>query len=118
MCVAPARKRLSLYFRLYPNANVNSECALEFLEQLQRQLRTPIVLVWDSFQAHKGEPIRQCLLPRSAHLVYLPPYAPQLNPVEYVWAYLKHHRLANDPAPDLHTLGYRARRAAFSVQRR
>lgn len=42
--------------RLHPDANVNAERAMDFLEHLQRQLRTPIVLVWDSFQAHKGEP--------------------------------------------------------------
>ncbi|WP_407542399.1 transposase (plasmid) [Deinococcus radiomollis] len=28
-------------------------------------------------------------------LVYLPPYAPELNPVELVWAYVKRHVLAN-----------------------
>jgi transposase len=91
---------------------------MDFLEHLQRQLHTPIVLVWDSFQAHKGQLITQCVLPRSAHLEYLPPYAPELNPVEYVWAYLKTNPLANDPAFDLHTLAHRARRAATSVQRR
>jgi transposase len=64
-----------------------------------------------------GELINQCVPPRSAHLEYLPPYAPELNPVEYLWAYLKTNPLANDPAFDLHTLAHRARRAAHSVQR-
>ena len=116
LCIAPTRDRLALYFRLHPNANVNAERALDFLEHLQRQLRTPIVLIWDSFQAHKGELIHQCALPRSAHLEYLPPYAPELNPVEYLWAYLKTNPLANDPAVDLHNLAHRTRRAAYSVQ--
>lgn len=118
LCVLPNRDRIALYFRLHPDANINTERAMEFLEHLQRQLHTPIVLVWDSFQAHKGELIHQCVLPRSAHLEYLPPYAPELNPVEYLWAYLKTNPLANDPAFDLHTLAYRARRAAHSVQHR
>jgi transposase len=118
LCVAPTRDRVSLYFRLHPDANINAERAMDFLEHLQRQLRTPIVLIWDSFQAHKGELLHQCVLPRSAHLQYLPPYAPELNPVEYLWAYLKINPLANDPAIDVHGLAYRTRRAAYSVQHR
>ena len=27
---------------------------------------------------------------------YLPPYAPELNPVEYIWAHCKHHELPKD----------------------
>jgi hypothetical protein len=103
ICIPPKRDRVALYFRLHPDANVDTERAMDFLEHLQHQLRTPIVLIWDSFQAHKGELINQCVLPRSAHLEYLPPYAPELNPVEYLWAYLKTNPLANDPAFDLHT---------------
>jgi transposase len=118
LCVLPKRNRIALYFRLHRDANINTERAMDFLEHLQRQLHTPIVLVWDSFQAHKGQLITQCVLPRSAHLEYLPPYAPELNPVEYLWAYLKTNPLANDPAFDLHTLAQRARRAAYCVQRR
>jgi len=118
ICIAPTRHKLSLYFRLQPDANINAERAMDFLEHLQRQLRTPIVLIWDSFQAHKGQLINQCVLPRSAHLEYLPPYAPELNPVEYLWSWIKTNPLANDPAPDLRSLAHRTRRAAYCVQHR
>jgi transposase len=118
LCIPPERNRLALYFRLHAAANVNTERAMDFLEQLQWQLQTPIVLVWDSFQAHKGELIKQCVLPGSAHLEYLPPYAPELNPVEYLWSWLKTNPLANDPALDLHVLAHRTRCAALSAQRR
>jgi len=118
LCILPTRDRLALYFRLHPDANINAERAMDFLEHLQRQLRTPIVLIWDRFQAHKGELLNECVLPRSAHLEYLPPYAPELNPVEYLWAYLKTNPLANDPIVDLHLLAQRTRRAAYRVQHR
>lgn len=118
ICIPPARDRIALYFRLCPEENINAERAMDFLEHLQRQLRKPIVLIWDSSQAHKGALLNQCVLPGSAHLAYLPPYAPELNPVEYLWAYLKTNPLANDPAADLHTLAHRARCAAHSVQHR
>ena len=118
ICIAPTRDRLSLYFRLHADANVNSERSMDFLERLQRQLRTPIVLIWDSFQAHKGSLLNECVSPGSAHLEYLPPYAPELNPVEYLWAWLKMNPLVNDPATDIHGLAHRTRRGAHSVQRR
>jgi putative transposase len=118
ICIAPARDRLALYFRLHADANVNAERAMDFLEHLQRQLHTPIVLIWDRFQAHKGELLNECVAPRSAHLQYLPPYAPELNPVEYLWSWLKTNPLANDPAVDLHSLARRTRCAAYRVQHR
>jgi hypothetical protein len=98
LCILPTRDRIALYFRSYPQANINAERALDFLGHLQRQ--------------HNGELIKPCVLPGSAHLEYLPPYAPELNPVEYLWAWLKTNPLANDPVIDLHLLARRTRRAA------
>lgn len=118
LCIPPTRDRVALYFRLHPHANINAERAMGFLDHLQRQLRTPIVLIWDGFQAHKSKLVNECARPRSAHLEYLPPYAPELNPVEYLWAWLKTNPLANNPIIDLHILADRTRRAAYSVQRR
>ena len=54
LCISPTRDRLALYFRLHPDANVNAERAMDFLEHLQRQLRTPVVLIWDRFQATRA----------------------------------------------------------------
>lgn len=118
VCIPPTRDRIALYFRLHPQANINAQLAMDFLEHLQRQLRMPIVLLWDGSPTHKGELLHECVPPRSAHLQYLPPYAPELNPVEYLWAYLKTNPLANDPAFDLITLTHRTRRAARRVQHR
>jgi hypothetical protein len=63
LCVAPSRDRIMLYFRLLPDANVNSERVMDFLEHLQHQLRSPIVLIWDRFQAHLGQLIEECTPP-------------------------------------------------------
>src|SRR5437870_9342355 len=40
-----------------------------------------------------------CMLIPRCHIVWFPPYAPDLNPVELLWSYLKYGRLAN-LAPD------------------
>jgi hypothetical protein len=49
---------------------------------------------------------------------FLPPYAPELNPIEYVWSYLKLDPLANLAFFDLEKLTTTARRHTRSLQRK
>jgi transposase len=67
-----------------------------FLRNLLYQVRGNVVLVHDGGMMHKGPPIRAVRVdhPR-LHLHMVPPYAPELNPVEYLWTYTKSHQLAN-----------------------
>jgi transposase len=51
-------------------------------------------------------------------LEFLRAYALELNPVEYIWGYLKQHVLPNFCARDLSHLAQRARRHQRSMQRR
>ena len=48
----------------------------------------------------------------------LPAYAPELNPVEYLWAWLKRHALANFCPANLHELKLAARNKLKSAQHR
>ena len=48
----------------------------------------------------------------------LPAYAPELNPVEYIWAHLKHHELPNVCAKDYWSLGEMARKHLKRMRRR
>ncbi len=116
LSINPSRDRLALHFRLHPDTNINAVLVMGFLEYLQHQLRTPMVVIFDRFKAHGGELFNECVPPHSAHLEYLPPYAPELNPVEYLWAHLKTNALANRPAFDLDSLASQARNATRSVQ--
>ena len=53
---------------------------------------------WDGGSNHRGPLLRAFLasrLGRRLHLERLPPYTPELNPVEWVWGHLKYGRLAN-----------------------
>ncbi len=54
------------------------------------------------------------------HIVtaYLPAYAPELNPVEYIWSYWKQHELGNVCPKDYGELSRRARRALRRMQRK
>src|ERR1700677_4581297 len=48
----------------------------------------------------------------------LPGYAPELNPVEYIWGYWKQHALPNFCPRDFGQLSYQARRALRRMRRR
>jgi len=59
-------------------------------------MRGPIIVVWDHLQAHRSKLLHRWLRrARRVHLEYLPGYAPELNPNEYGWSYLKRRPLAN-----------------------
>jgi transposase len=68
------------------------------LDTAHQQLQAPIVLIWDGLSAHKSARMRALIAARPWLRVYqLPPYAPELNPVENVWSVMK-RGLANLPA--------------------
>jgi hypothetical protein len=60
------------------------------LDAAHQQLGGPIVLVWDNLTAHHDTVMQKLITARSWLTVYrFPTYAPELNPVEGVWANLK-----------------------------
>ncbi len=94
--VDPGRQGVRLVFRLHPNANFRSREIIAFLGQLDRHFRAPLVIVWDRLAAHRSAAVRRWLRRhRRLRVELLPPYAPELNPVEFVWAYVKSNGLAN-----------------------
>ena len=52
-------------------------------------LRAGDVVVMDNLSAHKVEDVRTLIQKRGAELIYLPPYSPDLNPIEKAWSKLK-----------------------------
>ena len=48
------------------------------------------MVVLDNLGSHKGKAARAAVRARGAHLIFLPPYSPDLNPIEQVFAKLKH----------------------------
>jgi transposase len=48
------------------------------------------IVVLDNLGSHKGNAARAAVRARGAHLLFLPPYSPDLNPIEQVFAKLKH----------------------------
>ncbi|WP_141735002.1 transposase [Oligoflexus tunisiensis] len=71
-----------------------------FIEQLKQNIRGQIRLVWDRLLVHRSKKMLRYLnKQRRVEVHYLPAYAPEQNPVEYIWAYLKNSSLCNRPLP-------------------
>ena len=107
------------YFRLFPGA-IKGPQIIEFLNALGRQLRRPLLVIWDGLPAHRSALVREYLesLNGAVQIEQLPGYAPELNPTEYIWGHLKHHELANLCASSFAELKTRARNRLRSMQRR
>jgi transposase len=117
LCLRGRERRF--YFRLHPNADIQARHVIAFLRYLDRELRGPWLLLWDRLNAHRARRTSQFLAARSfpqAH--FLPPYSPDLNPIEFAWCYLKANPLANSPYFDLPALTRSTRRHARSLQRK
>jgi transposase len=69
----------------------------ELLEKLLLVIPGRLLIVWDGLAAHRSRFVKDFLagLDGRIHTLALPAYAPELNPVEYIWAHLKQHELPN-----------------------
>lgn len=97
-----------LFLQMRPSA-FDSAGIIEFLDHLQEHIADPIVLVWDGAPIHRSKTIKQYLTDGAAarlHLERLPGYAPELNPDEGVWHYLKQVELKNLCCQDMPHLEY------------
>lgn len=103
--LSPRTRRPGLYFATEVDGYYTAEKVVGFLRQLLRHLRGPVTVLWDGGPNHRGPVIREFLRrnPR-LRLERLPPYSPDLNPVEAVWSWLKWGRLANLVPDDLREL--------------
>jgi transposase len=71
---------------------------VDFLRHLLRHVAGPLLVLWDGAPIHRGQAVQEFLQHVGAERLWLerlPSYAPDLNPVEGVWHYLKHRELGN-----------------------
>ena len=70
---------------------VNGERFQVYVEKvLAPTLRAGDVVIMDNLSSHKGRAVRQTIRQAGAQLILLPKYSPDLNPIEQVFAKLKH----------------------------
>lgn len=93
--LSPTRRRIGTPFQIH-NDNIRTDEVVEFVRQLRKQLQRPLIICWDRWQVHRSaaKRITNSRL-KNIEFEWLPPYAPELNPVEPRWSHTKHGDLAN-----------------------
>jgi transposase len=120
LITTPATRRVGLCLRLLPGS-IKQPQIVEYLRSLKRHLAgRKAILLWDRLPAHRGAKVQAYLQRQRTWLEveYLPPYAPELNPVEYFWGHLLKTDMANFVGEDLQAVRAQARKAACRVRHR
>jgi len=82
----------NFYFRLFPGA-IRSPQIILFLSHLLQHIPGKLLIVWDGLPGHRSRAVWDFIQQQHGKLwvEFLPGYAPQLNPVEYLWSHWKQH---------------------------
>lgn len=72
------------------NGATDGDIFLVFVrEVLAPTLSEGDVVIWDNLGAHRSLAVREAVEARGAQLVFLPPYSPDMNPIERCWSKIK-----------------------------
>jgi len=113
--ISPAGK---LIFRI-EKKKVNADRHIEFIKKIMKQHpHRKIIVIEDSAPVHKAKKVDKFVEENKKKLaIYrLPSYAPELNPTEHVWAYLKAHELKTHQAQNTDELKHLVKRKMQSIQ--
>lgn len=84
------------FFQHTKSGAIRSADVIQFLQHLLRHIQGNIVVVLDNAGIHRAKATQAFVqLHERLSLVFLPPYSPELNPIERVWAYVKRNVLGN-----------------------
>jgi DDE superfamily endonuclease len=96
VCVKPDQRSRLIYRTLIHRGRKSQRRSFSetdyaaLLDAAHQQLGAPIVLIWDNLNTHISAAMRALIAARDwLHVIRLPAYAPDLNPVEHVWSHLK-----------------------------
>lgn len=89
------------------------------LRAMRHHLSGKLLLLWDGLPAHRARGVRDFLTGQAAWLRVerFPAYAPELNPVEYLWSASKRKDLANRCPTDIAEMDDALRRSAQRIRR-
>lgn len=101
-------------YMMVQNRAYRSVDVVRFLKHLLRHIPGKLLIIWDGAPIHRGCEVKEFLADGAAarlHLERLPAYAPELNPDEGIWRYLKRVELKNVVCQDLSHLRVELRKA-------
>jgi transposase len=79
-------------YRMVQDGTFKGPAIVRFLRHLLRHIPGKRLIIWDGLPAHRGQEVKTFLAQGATqriHLEPLPGYAPDLNPDEGIWRYLK-----------------------------
>lgn len=78
---------------------IDTDIVNVFLQQMSRRIASGVhvVMIWDQAGFHTAGALK---VPPNITILPLPPYSPELNPVENLWHYLRSHYWSNRQYPD------------------
>lgn len=80
------------FFLVMPYCNTN--CMNIFLKDLSEKYpNDKIVLVCDGAAWHKAKAL---IIPNNIHLIFIPPYTPEMNPIEQIWEEIRKRGFKNE----------------------
>ena len=93
-------------YSLVRPTSLNGLHTIEFLIHLGRLAGDRLLVIWDGSPIHRRAEVREFVEEAGGkiHLEPLPAYAPDLNPVEWLWRHLKEVEMANLTCLDLEQL--------------
>ena len=107
------------YFQMH-KGSIKGPQVIEFLQHLQRHIPGKMLILWDGATIHRSLLVKNYLASTRRRVVVerLPAYAPELNPVEYMWGHLKTHEIANLLVTRAWELSFEATAALRRMRRR
>jgi transposase len=107
-------------FLMFKPGTVRSPDLVRFLRHLHRHIEGHVLLLWDGLNVHRSAETRAYITAQSDWLTVnrLPAYAPELNPVEALWAWLKGTAVPNLCPENIRVLHHALSNARRRVRRR
>jgi transposase len=101
--------------------SIRKEQVVAFLDHLAESIAGKLLVIWDGAPIHRAKFIQDYLdseQGRRITLLALPPYAPECNPIEWLWAWIKRSFFANLCATSLEELEAAWQRALQAIRAR
>lgn len=109
----------NFYFQILPRA-AKQEDIIKFLKNVLRNTDEKLLVIWDRIQIHRSKKVRAFIEETEGKIKvkYLPAYAPELNPVEYLWGKWKKYAVPNFCPRTFEELKSTARKTLYNMKRR
>lgn len=93
----PAGRKSKLFLRIF-HGSIKAEQIIVYLKELKQHLsEKKLLLIWDGLPVHRSQKVKEYLEQQRnwLRIERFPAYAPELNPIEYLWSAMKRKDLSN-----------------------